>query len=61
MRRPGRDAQGREIYHVYENEQRQDMIEAARLVGVDFSVQMCYNHERRPVKVCTPWSAAVNL
>ena len=50
-RRPTRDAQGREIYHVYENEQRQDMIEAARLAGVDFSVQICYNHERRPVKV----------
>jgi nickel-dependent lactate racemase len=50
-RRASRDASGREIYHVYENEQRQDMIEAARLTGVDFSVQVCYNHERRPVKV----------
>jgi nickel-dependent lactate racemase len=49
--RPSRDAQGREIYHVYENEQRQDMIEAARLAGVDFSVQTCYNHDRKPVKV----------
>lgn len=50
-RRPNRDKEGREIYHVYENEQRQDMIEAARLAGVDFSVQTCYNHERKVVKV----------
>ncbi len=50
-RRPSRDAQGRQIFHVYENEQRQDMIEAARLAGVSFSVQTCYNQDRQPVKV----------
>ncbi len=50
-RMPSRDASGREIFYVWNNEQRQDMIEAARLVGVDFSVHCVYSHERRPVKV----------
>ncbi len=48
---PARDAAGKEIFYMWDNEQRQDMIEAARLVGVDFSVQTVSNHERRPVKV----------
>jgi len=39
------------IYRMWENEQRQDMIEAARMAGVDFSVQMVYNQDRRLVKV----------
>ena len=50
-RMPPADARGIPIFYLWENEQRQDMIEAARLVGVDFSVQCVYNHERRPVKV----------
>jgi len=39
------------IFRMWENEQRQDMIEAARKVGVDFSVQIVYNQDRRPVHV----------
>jgi nickel-dependent lactate racemase len=35
--RPEKDADGIPIFRVWENEQRQDMIEAARRVGVDFS------------------------
>jgi len=50
-RRPWRDADGLEIFYMWENEQRQDMIEAARLVGVDFSVQTVYNQERKAVMV----------
>ena len=49
--RPRRDKDGVQIFHVWENEQRQDMIEAARLAGVDFSVQMVYNQERKLVHV----------
>jgi nickel-dependent lactate racemase len=49
--RPRYDASGVEIFHVYENEQRQDMIETARLIGVDFSVQQVYNEDRKLVKV----------
>ena len=50
-RLPGRDGSGVEIFYMQENEQRHDMIEAARLAGVDFSVQTVYNHERKAVKV----------
>ncbi len=50
-RRPMRTKEGVPIFRLWENEQRQDMIEAARLVGVDFSVQVVYNQERRPVHV----------
>lgn len=50
-RRPARDRDGVPIIYMWENEQRQDMIEAARLVGIDFSVQMVYNHERKLCKV----------
>jgi hypothetical protein len=50
-RRPAKTPDGTPILRMWENEQRQDMIEAARLVGVDFSVQCVYNQERRPVKV----------
>ncbi len=50
-RKPRTDANGVPIFYVWDNEQRQDMIEAARFVGVDFSVQCVYNHERKPVKV----------
>jgi nickel-dependent lactate racemase len=39
------------IFRMWENEQRQDMIEAARKAGVDFSVQTVYNQDRRPVRV----------
>ncbi len=49
--RPARGPDGVEIFRVRDNEQRQDMIEAARRVRVDFSVQIVYNHERRPVHV----------
>ena len=48
---PRADGNGIPILYLWENEQRQDMIEAARLVGVDFSVQCVYNHERRAVQV----------
>ncbi|MBI4877965.1 MAG: DUF2088 domain-containing protein [Acidobacteria bacterium] len=50
-RRPRADSNGVPIFRVWENEQRQDMIEAARRTGVDFSVQMVYNQERRLVHV----------
>jgi nickel-dependent lactate racemase len=49
--RPRVDGNGVPIIHVFENEQRQDMIEAARLMGVDFSVQCCYNQDRKLVKI----------
>jgi nickel-dependent lactate racemase len=49
--RPSSDASGTPILRIVENEQRQDMIEAARLMGVDFSVQQCYNQDRKLVKV----------
>jgi len=39
------------VFYMWDNEQRQDMIEAARKVGVDFSVQVVYNQDRRPVHV----------
>ena len=49
--RPRLDSNRVEIFHVYENEQRQDMIDTARLIGVDFSVQQVYNEDRKLVKV----------
>jgi nickel-dependent lactate racemase len=49
--RPRRDRNGNAIFYIYENEQRQDMVEAARLAKVDFSVQMVYNQERKLVHV----------
>lgn len=49
-RRPPRRG-GVPIYYMWDNEQRQDMIEAARKVGVDFSVQTVYNQDRRAVYV----------
>jgi nickel-dependent lactate racemase len=49
--RPRVDASGTPIFHVWDNEQRQDMIDAARRAGVDFSVQMVYNQDRRLVHV----------
>jgi len=48
-RPPAQD--GIPIFYMWENEQRQDMIEAARKVGVDFSVQVVYNQDRRAVHV----------
>ena len=39
------------MFYVWNNEQREDMIDAARAVNVHFSVQVVYNHERRPVHV----------
>ena len=48
---PRRDPDGTEIIYMWRNEQRQDMIEAARRLGVDFSVQIVYSHERRPVRI----------
>jgi hypothetical protein len=50
-RRPSTDNNGVPILRVWENEQRQDMIEAARKVEVNFSVQMVYNQERKLVHV----------
>jgi len=49
--RPEKSPDGIPIFRMWENEQRQDMIEAARRVGVDFSVQIVYNQDRRPVHV----------
>jgi len=46
-----RTRDGVPIYYLWDNEQRQDMIEAARKVGVDFSVQVVYNQDRRAVQV----------
>jgi len=50
-RRPRADPNGVPIFRVWENEQRQDMLEAARKVDVHFSVQMVYNQERKLVHV----------
>jgi len=50
-RKPQRDANGLPIFYMWDNEQRQDMIEAARKARVDFSVQTVYNQERRAVEV----------
>jgi nickel-dependent lactate racemase len=36
---------------VFKNEMRQDMIEAARMAGVDFSVQIMYDQKLRPIRV----------
>ena len=49
--RAAADNHGIPIFRLWDNEQRQDMIEAARRVGVDFSVQTVYNQNRRPVRV----------
>lgn len=49
--RPRVDSNGTPIFHVWQNEQRQDMIDAARHAGVDFSVQMVCNQDRRLVHV----------
>ena len=49
--RPRVDKDGVPIFYVWNNEQRQDMIDAARAAGVNFSVQVVYNHERRSVQV----------
>jgi len=48
--RPRTDQDGIPIFYVWNNEQRRDMIDAARAAGVDFSVQVVYNHERRSVQ-----------
>jgi nickel-dependent lactate racemase len=50
-RRPRTDPDGTQIFYVWNNEQRHDMIEAARRAGVDFSVQIVYGHRRQPVHV----------
>lgn len=49
--RPRTGPDGIPIWHVYENEQRQDMIDVSRAIGIDFSVQQCYNEDRRLVRV----------
>ena len=49
--RPRVKADGVQVFRIFENEQRQDMIEAARRMGVDFSVQQCCNEDRKLVKV----------
>lgn len=49
--RPRRDPGGVEIIAMHQNEKRQDMIDAARAVGVDFSVQTVYNQDRKLVHV----------
>jgi len=49
--RPRRTGDGKSVFYVWNNEQREDMIDAARAVNVHFSVQVVYNHERRPVHV----------
>lgn len=36
---------------VFRNEMRLDMVEAARLAGVDFSVQIMYDQKLRPIRV----------
>lgn len=50
-RRPRTDPDGTQIFYVWNNERRHDMIEAARRTGVDFSVQTVYGHDRQPVHV----------
>ncbi|HWQ55339.1 MAG TPA: lactate racemase domain-containing protein [Bryobacteraceae bacterium] len=50
-RMPPVNADGIPIFYLHQNEQRRDMIEAARLTGVDFSVQCVYNQERRAVNI----------
>ncbi|MCW5980554.1 MAG: DUF2088 domain-containing protein [Bryobacteraceae bacterium] len=50
-RKPRADANGVPIFYLWDNEQRQDMIEAARRIGVDFTVQCVYGHERQAVHV----------
>lgn len=49
--RPRLDHDGKPVYYVWNNEQREDMIDAARAANVQFSVQVVYNHERRAVHV----------
>jgi len=49
--RPTTGPDGIRIIRMWENAQRHDMIEAARRVGTDFSVQIVYNQDRRPVHV----------
>jgi nickel-dependent lactate racemase len=49
--RPEKGPDGVPIFRMLDNEQRQDMIEGARRVGVDFSVQTVYNQDRRAVHV----------
>ena len=36
---------------VFKNEMRMDMIEAARMAGVDFSVQILYDQKLRPIRI----------
>ena len=49
--RPRVNADGVQIFHIYENEQRQDMIDVSRRIGVDFSLQQCVSEDRKLVKV----------
>ncbi|MBK9171109.1 MAG: DUF2088 domain-containing protein [Bryobacterales bacterium] len=49
--KPPHAPDGTPIFYVRDNEQRQDMIEAARRVGVAYSVQIVYGADRRPVHV----------
>ncbi len=49
--RPREGADGVEIIRMHQSEKRQDMIDAARAVGVDFSVQTVYNQERKAVRI----------
>ena len=44
-------AKGAGTFKVFHNDMRSDMIEAARMAGVNFSVQMVINQKRQPVGV----------
>ena len=45
--RPSTNPDGSPVYRIYGSEARKDMIETARAIGVDFSVQQCFNSEDR--------------
>jgi nickel-dependent lactate racemase len=56
--RPRVNSDGIPIWHICENEQRQDMIDVARATGVGFSVPQCSKEDRRPIKVVAVYPAA---
>jgi hypothetical protein len=46
-----RENEGSGPFRVFKNPVREDMIEAARLAGLDFSINILYNGERKPTHV----------
>jgi nickel-dependent lactate racemase len=51
VRRPWPKKNGQTVFTVAGNPQRRDMVEFARRTGVEFSVQICYNQDRKVVNV----------